>query len=33
LHQRALAIATALEAAEETLGDLDAKSGDGDLDR
>lgn len=31
LKQVALAIATALEAAEETLGDLDAKSGDGDL--
>jgi dihydroxyacetone kinase len=31
LKQVALAIATALEAAEQTLGDLDAKSGDGDL--
>ncbi len=31
LKQAALAIATALEAAEQTLGDLDAKSGDGDL--
>jgi dihydroxyacetone kinase len=31
LKQVALAVATALEAAEQTLGDLDAKSGDGDL--
>jgi ATP-dependent dihydroxyacetone kinase len=31
LKQAALAVAMALEAAEQTLGDLDAKSGDGDL--
>jgi ATP-dependent dihydroxyacetone kinase len=31
LKQAALAVALALEAAEQTLGDLDAKSGDGDL--
>jgi ATP-dependent dihydroxyacetone kinase len=31
LKHAALAVATALEAAEQTLGDLDAKSGDGDL--